>query len=208
MKAGFRGILALGLGLAWFMWGAPAADRWIGQEEINRDPALSATDLRRMLQTLPPRQRPGPARRRALEARLGEAESAWSLESSWGARVSGVLNTAQRQQASELEPGFQAPPRSTDLKVDPALLSLAQALLDRYAWADVPIPEVPTTDPWGGYEAGKRLRGIHALVDRGALQPQQAHAILAATLLALQSQERRMDREEEATVLLKQADGT
>jgi hypothetical protein len=102
-----------------------------------------------------------------------------------------------------LEPDFSPSPRHSDLKVDPALLALAQSLQDRYAWKNAEIPEVPTTDPWGGYESGKRLRGIRALVEEGGLRPEQAHAILAATLMALQAQERRTDREEEAAALLK-----
>lgn len=197
-----RFLLAFSLGLAWLAWGAPAVDGWIAEVEINRDPALSATDLRRILQQLPPQERPGPTRRRQLEKLLGEAESAWKLESSWGARVSGVLKPEQRRRAAALEPAFVPPLLHSDRKVDPALLALAEALMDRHGWGDVPIPEVPETDPWGGYEAGRRLRGIHALLLEDGLSPAQGQAILAATLMAIQAQERRMDREEEATGVL------
>ena len=45
------------------------------------------------------------------------------------------------------------------------------------------------------------------MVEEGGLEPAQAHAILAATLMALDTQERRMELEEEAAALLKKGDG-
>lgn len=199
-----RALLGLVIGAGWFAGPGPALQQAIHDSATGRDPAASPQELRARLARLPPSLALAAPERDQLAPLLDQMDRAWTLESQWGARAAALLDADQRQRAAQL-PADDPPRHQTGSAVDPALLGLTLALLDRYGYGEAAIPDPPAEDPWGALPAPDRLRRLYALLTADALTPAQGRALIQLCLLQIQSQERRGAAEERLLALLSPA---
>lgn len=179
-------LAALILAVAWYVGVAPAAlDALVGL----RDPAaLAASGSTSAADSLAPTEW-----ERAEDARLHR------ISEDWAPRAAALLSPEQRvlgqRLAAELPERPPAPSRL--LSVEGDLWALSRALIARHGaqLADLP-PPAPATDPWGTLSRRERVQALLALIRADALRPDQAEALLALSLDAMQAQAARVDLEE------------
>ncbi len=199
-----RAGLGLSLSVGWYAGAAPAVQEALHEASSGHHPATSPQELRARIGRMPPQLRLSPLAQAEIDLLLDQMERAWALESQWGARAAGLLDGAQRARAEELTP-MEPPLRQTGSTVDPVLLGLTQAILDRYGYAEAPLPDRPEADPWGERPQQERIRRMYALLSAGALTEQQSHALLQLCLLQIQTQERRGGAEERFYAIIGEA---
>ena len=199
-----RAGLGLLLSIGWYAGAAPAVQEALHEASAGQHPATSPQELRARIGRMPPSLRLSPSAQAEIDLLLDQMERAWALESQWGARAAGLLDGAQRARAAEMSPA-DPPLRQTGSTVDPVLLGLTQAILDRYGYAEAPLPARPDADPWGDRPQQERIRRMYALLSSGELTEEQAHALLQLCLLQIQTQERRGDAEDRLYAIIGEA---
>jgi len=127
---------------------------------------------------------------RALAPGLARDEALARASDQWSNTAASLLSPAQRQRALELAaqagPMPAAPPRQTDIERD--MWVLADAIVEHYGFQPTPPPEPASQDTWIGLDRRSRAHALWAIVQAGELEPDQAQALLAVTLQAIQAQ--------------------
>lgn len=168
---------ALALALLWFGWaGSAAFDLLVGL----RDPAVlvaSGNDA------------PAPDSSRTAAERE-ELDRLHQVSEQWAPRAAALLSPEQRARGRRLATAMprQPPAPSRLLSVEGDLWGLSQALIGHYGAVLVEAPALPEADPWGTLSRRERVRALLALIEAGELETDQAAALLALTLEAMQAQ--------------------
>ena len=181
-----RALVALALGLAWFLAVGPALGDRVRQLRAEAARSLSVAEIRVALRTT------GTRPDAELAALLDDAAAAEAREGEWNVLVAEVLDPDQRQKALALEPGLPPVPPNGDMRfVEPELPALAEVLLRAHGLGEPELPAMPLRDPWPGVDRRRRARGLLALAQappEEGLRPEQAQILLRITLDAMEVQ--------------------
>ncbi len=181
---------------AWFAFGAPRAAEALRRARIDQTRVPTLQEQRGYAQGQPHRVT---ARARALFA---EAEALAAREEAWSRTAAALLPPDTRSDA--LRRSADVPPAATDglRAVEPELHALAATLIATHGATTAEVPKPPAMDPWGGTSRRERARALRGAVERGDVSREDAPALLAATLDALDAQQRRVEVERELWTIL------
>ncbi|MDP2312002.1 MAG: hypothetical protein Q8P41_03790 [Pseudomonadota bacterium] len=182
-----RALATVLLGIAWFVWGAPAANTRLDAFRTAPRGQRSASDLRRLVAVSSL-----PADARAL---VEEAELASEREREWSLIVASLLSPAERADGLARAVEEPAVVGFSGHSLEPELPVLVDALLARYGPETAPVPPAPPRDDWPMIDRRARIRVLLALVRGPGLDDERAAIVLAATLDLLATQARRSEIE-------------